>query len=284
MVHHHRKKGYIILIAACIIFFAILPFFFEDLKQYASPQYAREQLLEAGSWGYLLFIGLLILSIPLPIPSMPVILAGGYVYGTLFGSIITYVGIVLGASISFFLVRKLGRPLLERMVEKHHIVHFNHILKKRGLPAIFLAFMIPIFPSDTLYLLLGLTRISYLVFLFMIVIGSIPRIFLINSLGSDLYTGISVSSIWIIVGSAILMLVAIFRERIKRLLFKELREVEHDVEHEVDILERLMGLKRHFAPNRLRGLKRHLSVRKLKGLKRHLAASKKLCEKVMAGK
>ena len=244
MVHHHRKKGYIILIALIIILFAILPFFFKDFRQYASPQYAREQLIGAGSWGYVLFVSLLIASIPLPIPSIPVILAGGYVYGTLIGSIISYIGILIGASISFFLVRKLGRPLLKKMVEKHHIVHFNHILKTRGLPAIFLAFTLPIFPSDTLYLLLGLTNTRYLVFLFMIIVGSIPRIILTNSLGNEFYSGFTASSVWIIVSSAILMLVAIFRERIKRLLFNELQEVEHGVEHEMDIVEHLMGLSR----------------------------------------
>jgi len=52
-----------------------------------------------------------------PFPAEFVALANGMVYGPLWGTVITWVGAMLGASIAFWLARRLGRPFVERMVK-----------------------------------------------------------------------------------------------------------------------------------------------------------------------
>lgn len=219
-----RSLAYIIVLAI-IILLSILPFFI-DVKNFASPTFIRNLLINAGAFGYGLLILLILASVPLPIPSSPVILGGGYVYGTIVGSIVSLIGIVIGASISFLLVRRLGRPILEKLVDKHHIIHFNHIFKKRGAVAALISYAVPVFPSDAISGILGLTRMNYGTFLLLVVIGHIPRVLLINSLGQNLYSGLTTSTIVILVATLLLVLIAAFREKLKKFFFKELHQLE----------------------------------------------------------
>jgi len=240
MKQKHRIISYGIVIGVILIIVGI-GFFIPNLKRFASPLYLRDLIIHAGNLGYALVVLLLLLSVPLPIPSSSVVLASGYVYGVVMGTIISLIGVLIGGTISFFLVRYFGRKLLERLVDKHHIIHFNHLFKKRGVIIAFIAFLIPIFPDDTVMLLLGLTPIRYSVFLMIAFIAYIPRFLLINSIGADLYHGFTPLTYVLLGISLFMILVAIFREKIKRLLFKELRELERDVKKEVVVVEKEVG-------------------------------------------
>ncbi|MBI4980894.1 VTT domain-containing protein [Candidatus Woesearchaeota archaeon] len=177
----------------------------------------------------------------MPIPSTPIVFAGGYVYGTLVGSILAVIATVIGAAISFYLVRKFGEPLLELLMNKRHLEHFNHLFKKRGVSIALISYIVPVFPSDIVGLLMGLTKIRFHTFLAVAIVGNIPRCFVLNALGSDVYTGFTVKTFLLLVLVLIFAVMAIFREKLKRLMFRELRELEHEavaVEKEV---EREMG-------------------------------------------
>lgn len=252
MKHKHRLAGYITL-AVIILAVVLLSFLFPGLRQFADPEYVRNYLISLGGWGYVMFVVLLVASIPLPIPSAPVSLGGGYVYGIWIGTLLALLAVVLGSAISFFLTRKFGEPLLEKMVDKHHIVHFNHIFKKRGATAALIAFAIPVFPSDAVYLLLGLTRMKYHLFLLLVLIGHIPRFLIINTIGNDLHTGLSLRTVVMLIAGALFILITLFRERIKKLLFKELKEVEREarvIEKDVEKEEKIIG----------KGLKKEVNI------------------------
>ncbi len=230
MKHKHRHFGYLIL----IILLAILlggSFFIPELKKFTSPTFVREYLLGFGMWSYLVFVFIFLLTIPLPIPSTPLVLTGGYLYGTTLGTILAIVAAIIGSSISFYSVRSYGRPLLEKMVDSNHIKHFNHIFKKRGIIAAFISYVIPVFPSDCVSAILGLTRIKYKTFIFVIMLGHIPRFLIINSLGEDLFTGFKTwRTLIVLLIAAAFLIIAIFREKLKKVFFKELKELEIDAE------------------------------------------------------
>jgi len=224
-----------------MIVFLFLSQYFTNLKNFTSPEFVRDYLISFGHWGYLMYVVLILLSIPLPIPSTPIILAGGYVYGMIVGTILALIGAIIGGTIAFYLVRFYGKPLLEKLVDKHHIDHFNHIFKKRGSIAALISYAIPLFPSDTINLILGLTRMKYLTFLFLVIIGHIPRYLIVNSLGEDLYAGFTIKTLIMIIAAIIFVLIAAFRERIKKIIFKELRELEDEaiyVGEKLGIIER----------------------------------------------
>ena len=229
MKHVHRLLGYVVLIVF-VLLIGILAFAFPSVLTLGSVVEIREFLLGFGTFGYGMFVLLLMLSIPLPIPSTPVILAGGYLYGLIPGTVLALIANIIGASLSFYLVRHFGTPLLEKLVDKHHIIHFNHLLKKKGKIAVLISYVIPLFPSDAVSLILGLSKIRYKHFITLLVVGHIPRYLIINSLGEDLFSGFTIRTIIVLLFAAGLLLVAIFRKQLKKILFKELREVEKEIQ------------------------------------------------------
>ena len=239
----HRFKGYIIL-ALLLLSLAVGKYYYGDLAKFASPSYVRDYLLGLGHWGYLAYVILFVLSIPLPIPSTPVAIAGGYVYGIVLGTILTTIAIMIGSSICFWLVRYYGEPLLEKVVHKHHIIHFNHIFKKRGPNGAIIAYAIPVFPSDALHFILGLTNIRYHTFLLIVLLGNIPRSFIVSAFGQELYTGFTARTIIVSIFAVIFVLIAVFREKIKKIVFKELRFIEQEVEKEVEWVEEEVGMRK----------------------------------------
>lgn len=265
MKKRHRVWGYAVL-GLVILALGSLGFLFPELRKFGSPIFVRDFLLGLGNWGYLVFVVLLLASIPLPVPSLPVILGGGYVYGTILGSILALAGCVIGGSVSFYLVRVWGKLLLEKLVDKHHIIHFNHIFKKRGTMAAFISYAIPIFPSDAVSLLLGLTKMKWKTFLFLVGMGSIPRLLVINSLGEDLYKGLTGKTLAVLLLGAVFVLIVIFRERLKKILFKELKELENEVE----IVEEEVGLVKEKERNEEGRIKVRMKREKNKGVERRI--------------
>jgi uncharacterized membrane protein YdjX (TVP38/TMEM64 family) len=229
MKHVHRFVGYIVLIVFILLVGAVA-FAFPGVLTLGSVAEIRQFLLGFGTFGYGMFVLLLMLSIPLPIPSTPVILAGGYLYGVVAGTGLALVANIIGASLSFYLVRHFGTPLLEKLVDKKHIIHFNHIMKKRGKIAVLISYVVPLFPSDAVGLMLGLSKIKYRHFIGLLILGHIPRYLIINSLGQDLFSGFTLRTIIVLLFAATLLLVAIFRKWLKRKFFKELHAVEREIE------------------------------------------------------
>jgi uncharacterized membrane protein YdjX (TVP38/TMEM64 family) len=79
----------------------------------------EDTIRSLGAWGVLASIALMIVHSFVPFPAEFVALANGMVYGPLWGTVITWVGAMLGASIAFWLARRLGRPFVERMVSRN---------------------------------------------------------------------------------------------------------------------------------------------------------------------
>lgn len=237
MKQKHRLISYLILGFILLVLAVFAYFYWPSLKQFTSPSYIREYLFGLGIWGYLMFAFLLFLSVPLPIPSMPVAVLGGYLYGAFWGTILGLIAMILGSIVSFYLVRIYGLPLLEKLVDKHHIVHFSRVLQKRGNVGILISYAIPIFPEDALSLILGLTNIKFLTFLVLVIFGNIPRFILLNSLGDDLSVGLSWRTAFVFLLAIVFLLIAIFRKPIKRLLFKEIRSLEKESEKEIVVVE-----------------------------------------------
>ncbi len=248
----HRLIGYILLGVAVLVVFFAAQRYLPNVQQFTSPQFVRDYLLSLGNWGYFMYIILFLLSIPLPIPSMPLAIGAGYVYGFFTAMILTMIGVVAGASIAFQLSRYFGEPLLEKVVSKHHIIHFNHIFRRRGINGAIIAYAIPIFPADSVNFILGISTIRYHQFLLAVILGSIPRYVIVTALGQELLTGFTIKTIIVPILAAIFVLIALFRERIKRVVFKELRFIEHEVEKEVEWVEEEVGLKEKPKPRKLR--------------------------------
>ena len=109
-------------------------------------------IIDLGFIGILLFIlimafqGLLV-----PIPSELVLLATGMIWGVLGGGFFGIIGSMAAASLCFYISKKGGRPIAEKLVGKSAINMADHFIHKYGMSAIILARFLPVVAFDPIY-------------------------------------------------------------------------------------------------------------------------------------
>lgn len=96
-----------------------------------------------------------------PLPSVVVDIAGGLAFGTFFGTIYTLAGGMLGATVNFYIARRLGRGFVERRLGQRAMTQIDMYAERMGAKLIFLTRLIPLFNFDWVSYAAGLTRISY---------------------------------------------------------------------------------------------------------------------------
>ncbi len=159
---------------------------FDDFEGlYSSSDKLSKFLQSLGPYSPAVFVLLQILQvIAAPIPGELTGVAGGYVYGEVFGLILSTVGLTLGSWIAFELASILGRPFVERFISQETLHKFDFMTTSTGATICFLLFLIPGFPKDYLCYLLGLSRMKLGTFLLVSIIGRIPGTYLLNVQGA----------------------------------------------------------------------------------------------------
>ena len=129
---------------------------------------------EAGIWGPLLFIGIQIVQVVVPIiPGGITCVAGVVIFGPLEGFLYNYIGIVIGSIINFALARSYGQTFIRSMVsEKLYEKYIGWLSERERFDKLFaLAIFFPVAPDDFLCMLAGLTKMTYKKFTTIILLG-----------------------------------------------------------------------------------------------------------------
>ncbi|MCR5121413.1 MAG: VTT domain-containing protein [Ruminococcus sp.] len=176
----------------------------------------REEFSRHGSINSLLiFLGIQALQVVVAV--VPAIQAvGGVLYGWLFGAVLSFAGIVLGALAVWGIVKKLGKPLVEATVGEKHLKRFKFLEDEHKLTIILIIlFIIPGVPKDVVTYIVPLTKIKMRDFFLMVLPFRIPSIILTTALGDNLTTGNYAGAIII---SAVILVIAvlglIFKDKI----------------------------------------------------------------------
>lgn len=131
-----------------------------------------------GVWGKVLFVGMTALQVIVAfIPGEPFELAAGYAFGAVWGTVLVWIGLVLGSTIVFLFVRKIGVKAVEVFFPREKIdsLKFLNDEKKLGAAA-FLLFFIPGTPKDLLTYAAGLTKIRLLPWVLLTSVARLPSI------------------------------------------------------------------------------------------------------------
>jgi len=114
-----------------------------------------------GNWGTIIYAVLLIFQLIVAfVPGQALVFAGGYVFGFWKTLVITIPIAVIGSQVAFHLARRYGRPLAYRLATQKAIDRWEAISKNQGVAFYFLAFNLPLFPSDAMCYVAGLATIS----------------------------------------------------------------------------------------------------------------------------
>lgn len=142
----------------------------------------RQAVQDAGPLAPVVYVSLLIVQAVLaPLPAPAVAAAGGYIFGTMEGFVLTWLGILIGGALSFALSRAFGREFVAR---SHLLRGVDRQIEEHGVIIIFVLRLIPVVSFDLISYAAGLTCISFWRFLLATALGAAPGTFVFVYLGS----------------------------------------------------------------------------------------------------
>jgi uncharacterized membrane protein YdjX (TVP38/TMEM64 family) len=218
-----RKALYMLAFPLLFLLLLVLTVVFwgELWTLFNSPEALREWIRNTGVIAPLVFVAVqafqvIFFFIPGEIPQV----AGGYMFGLWTGTLLSLVGITLGATFNFVISRLLGVPFVSVLFSPEKVERARRITRSPKVRlSFFLFFLIPGIPKDILCYVAGLSVMRLHFFLLFSTLGRLPGI-----LGSALIGDAAADRRWILAGTIFFIAVVLFifgflfRERIQRLL------------------------------------------------------------------
>ena len=184
-----QKKLAAWLVAAVALLFAVWVAWYIGapmIEFVSQPQEFRAWVQEHGIWGKVLFVGMVLLQVVVAIiPGEPLEIGAGYAFGAIEGTLLCLIGIAIGSTLVFLMVRKWGVPLEEVFFPIEKIRSLRFLQDSQRLNRIvFLVFFIPGTPKDLLCYFVGLTEMKLLTWIAISFFARIPSV-VTSTLGGD---------------------------------------------------------------------------------------------------
>ncbi|UCF76016.1 MAG: TVP38/TMEM64 family protein, partial [Betaproteobacteria bacterium] len=157
-----------------------------------------------GGWGVAVSIALMVVHSFVPFPAEILACANGMIYGPVWGTAVTWVGAMLGASVAFGLARWLGRPFVYRMLKEARRERLVRWSRDRGGVALLTARLIPVIAFNLINYAAALTEISWWTFLWATGIGILPLTALSAILGDQMLSMPLWG--WLLLGAVVLVI------------------------------------------------------------------------------
>ena len=136
----------------------------------------------AGAAGPLLFMALYALATVLFLPGSVLTLAGGALFGPVWGTLWNLTGATLGASLAFLISRYLGADWVARRAGPR-LQRLNDGVTSEGWRFVAFVRLVPLFPFNLLNYALGLTRIPFVAYVLASWVFMLPGAFAYTWLG-----------------------------------------------------------------------------------------------------
>lgn len=238
--HQHLREKLpvklLVIVGIVLAAFAgLVIIFWQPLVGLASdPARLRELVQQTGPFGPLVFIAVQFLQILIaPIPGQVVGVASGALFGIWLGTLYSLIGSVLGMFAVIGISRKLGRPFVERFVDKNTLEKFDYLVSNNGAMVFFLIMLLPVFPDDLICYIAGLSKVKVRTLVLFGALGRLPTTLVSAIIGA----GVAGANIPLIAGSVGVTVVVFAlgywqRKRLKR--WMERFAKEHDGEKTTD--------------------------------------------------
>jgi uncharacterized membrane protein YdjX (TVP38/TMEM64 family) len=132
------------------------------------------------------------------IPGHALMFVTGYLYGPLWGSLITVSATTLSAQLAFLIARRAGRPLIYRLASRELVQKWEKLSGGKEVLFYFFSFILPVFPSDLMSYVAGLGTISTRNFMYANLAARVPVGIFLTLLG--VYTFRLPVELWIAAG------------------------------------------------------------------------------------
>ena len=158
-------------IMALLVFLLLFLWLTDFFSSVRSLEDMRAYIRQFSPFAYGIFFLVQLASVILaPIPSNATSLAGAALFGTLPAFLLTYGAVFVGSVAVFRLVRSLGRPFVERFVQRESMEKYMALIERKQDAFFAVAFLLPGFPDDILCFLAGLTDMPFRRFALMVLL------------------------------------------------------------------------------------------------------------------
>jgi uncharacterized membrane protein YdjX (TVP38/TMEM64 family) len=130
------------------------------LEQYLDPERLRRFGASHGVLLPLIYLAVWTVG-PLFLPGLPIILAGGVLFGPFWGVVYTAIGSALGAALVFLVARYLARDWVAAKLAGARLMSLDDQVARHGWKIVAFTRLIPVFSFSLLNYAFGLTRISF---------------------------------------------------------------------------------------------------------------------------
>jgi uncharacterized membrane protein YdjX (TVP38/TMEM64 family) len=125
-----------------------------------------------GAWSALISVGVMVLHSFLPLPAEIIPIANGMLFGAVSGVMLTWLGAMLGAVLSFALARKLGRPFVRFVVSERNWERLAGLSPRPS--TLLVVRLIPVISFNLVNYAAGLTAVPWWTFLWTTALGILP--------------------------------------------------------------------------------------------------------------
>ena len=211
--------GEILTAATPLIIFAVIisiltVVFLPEIKVLATPE-GRESFKRfvdgIGILGWFVTLGIQLLQIFVAlIPGEPVELMLGYVWGPWLGTLTCLIGIFIGTSLIYLLVKRFGKPFVKKIVGERDLSKYKFLNDPKKIDlTVFVLFFIPGTPKDALTYIAPLAPIKPLKYLLIATFARVPSIVTSTILGGSIAEGDYVMAIIVFAVTAIISVLGI---------------------------------------------------------------------------
>jgi uncharacterized membrane protein YdjX (TVP38/TMEM64 family) len=167
-----------------------------DFGHLANPDVVKQIVANFGVFGPLAVIALMVLAVVMtPIPSAPIAMAAGAVFGQFAGAIYIIIGAELGAIIAFLIARTFGRDVVRQWfgsgLDRGLLGSQNALMF-----AIFASRLMPFISFDLMSYAAGLSTLKFWRFAIATFAGIIPASLFLTHFGGALASGDGAGIFW----------------------------------------------------------------------------------------
>jgi len=154
-----KKGGMKMILLGLFIIGAILLFRYTPIKAYLSPEALGAFLDTAGFWAPPVFIAIYAVGVSLLLPGTLLTGLGGIIFGPYLGFVYVWIGAMLGAALSFFIGRTLGREFAAGLIG-NKLKKYDDAIERNGFATVLYLRLI-YFPFSAMNFGMGLTKVRF---------------------------------------------------------------------------------------------------------------------------
>ena len=127
-----------------------------------------------GAWAPAASIALMILHSFVPFPAELIAIANGMLFGPVWGTVVTWIGAMLGAALAFALARRFGRPLVDRFIARKAWAGAEDLQACCDARTLLLARLVPVISFNLINYAAGFLGVRWWRFLWTTSLGILP--------------------------------------------------------------------------------------------------------------